>query len=135
MLSAIFGIGHDLTEAKRGESKLPHGEFIGMVENDLPFGRKTAHCFVAIARDTRLSNVSTMKHLPPHYGTLYKIIRLSDETLERLIDDGTIRPETGAPMVAGPVSRHQRAAPALRLEISLSQRISVNIRAAPRPER
>jgi hypothetical protein len=80
------------------------------VENDLPFGRRTAHMFMAIARDERLSNGNLCSHLPPHWVTLYKITRLGDETLERLIDGGTIRPDTGAPMVArARVSSSRRA--------------------------
>jgi hypothetical protein len=70
------------------------------VENDLPFGRRTAQMLMAIARDVRLSKRETFRVLPPYYATLYKNTRPGDETLERLIDDGTIRPDTGAPMVA-----------------------------------
>ena len=43
--------------------------------------------------DERLADVSTSKHLPPHWNTLHKITRLDDRQFERLLTDGTIRPE------------------------------------------
>ena len=42
LTKALFRIGYDLIEAKVGENRLQHGQFIAMVENDLPFGRRTA---------------------------------------------------------------------------------------------
>jgi hypothetical protein len=81
LTKALFRIGYDLIEAKRGESKLAHGEFIEMVENDLPFGRRTAQRFMAIARDLRLRKATTSSLLPPYWYTLYTITRLGDETL------------------------------------------------------
>ena len=88
MLEAIFKIGRDLIEARE---HLPHGQFIEMVEGDLPFARRSAQMLMAIVRDRRLAKAKSISLLPPHWGTLYKITRLSDETFERLIDDGTIR--------------------------------------------
>lgn len=90
MLAAIFAIGNFLIKAKED---LDRGEFIPMIENDLPFTRRTASMFMAIARDQRLSNGKSISHLPPHWGTLYKITRLEDEVFERLIINGTISPD------------------------------------------
>jgi hypothetical protein len=49
---------------------------------------------MAVARDLRLRKAKTSSLLPPYWNTLYKITRLSDAMLERLIDDGTMRPDT-----------------------------------------
>jgi N6-adenosine-specific RNA methylase IME4 len=90
MLDAIFRIGAELIEAK---AELEHGQFLALIEAELPFGRLTAWRFMTIARDGRLRDVSTSKHLPPHWNTLHKIPRLDDQQFERLLDNGTIRPE------------------------------------------
>ena len=50
---AILKLGRLLIAAKRG---LPHGAFQKMVEQDLPFGLRTAQMLMAIAKDRRLSN-------------------------------------------------------------------------------
>jgi hypothetical protein len=65
LTKALFRIGYDLIEAKVGENRLPHGQFIAMVENDLPFGRRTAQRLMAIARDVRLSKREMFRVLPP----------------------------------------------------------------------
>jgi hypothetical protein len=82
---------------------------IEMVENDLPFKKRTAQMFMAVARDLRLRKAKTSSLLPPYWNTLYKITRLSDAMLERLIDDGTIRPDTGARWWHGPGFHHRGA--------------------------
>jgi N6-adenosine-specific RNA methylase IME4 len=90
MLAAIFAVGNDLIEAKKS---LEHGEWIALIERELPFGRRTAHMLMKVAQDARLSNGKRVSHLPPHWGTLYQLTRLDDATFERLSDDGTIRPD------------------------------------------
>src|SRR5580765_599508 len=90
MLAAIFKLGNDLIDAKK---ELEHGEFIAMIENDLPFTRQTANRLMAIARNRRLANVAHGLRLPPHWRTLYELTRLDDDTFERLLNDGIIRPE------------------------------------------
>jgi len=95
MLQAIFQIGRNLLAAKGpGPGALEHGEFIAMVESDLPFSRITANKFMRIARDPRLSDDTHVHHLlPPNWGTLYQLTRLDDNTFAQLLDDGIIRPE------------------------------------------
>ena len=90
MREATFQIGHDLIQSKK---ELDHGEFIAMIESDLPFGKRSAQMFKAIAEDDRLSKAKSISLLPPHWGTLYKISRFDDESLERFLDDGTINPD------------------------------------------
>ena len=43
MLKAIFRIGKELLKAK---SELEHGQFLAMIESELPFGRLTAWRFM-----------------------------------------------------------------------------------------
>jgi Protein of unknown function (DUF3102) len=50
-VDAIFETGRLLIAAK---AKLPHGRFERMVQNELPFGERTAQALMAIAKDARL---------------------------------------------------------------------------------
>jgi N6-adenosine-specific RNA methylase IME4 len=91
--SSIVGIiecGKILSEAK---AALPHGQFIEMVENDLPFKRRTAHRLMAVAQDSRLSDGTHVSFLPASWGTLYELTKLSDEQFEAALSDGIINPE------------------------------------------
>jgi Protein of unknown function (DUF3102) len=76
-VSGILETGRLLVEAKEA---LPRGEFIAMVESELPFKRSTAFRLIAISSDIRLLNGAHAHHLPPHWMTLYEISRLDDET-------------------------------------------------------
>lgn len=87
---AVFETGRQLIEAK---AALPHGEFQMMVESDLDFAPSTARRLMAIASDERLSKRAHVNVLPTSWGTLYELTKLDNATLERLIDDGTIRPD------------------------------------------
>ena len=91
--SSVIGIieaGRLLTKAK---GDLEHGQFITMIENDLPFGRITAFRLMAVAADRRLTNVTHVQHLPPHWGTLYELTKLPDKEFTARIKDGSIHSE------------------------------------------
>jgi len=90
VIGAYFKIGSDLLAAK---DDLDHGEFLAMIESDLPFGKRTAQRLIKIATDPRLANATHVSRLPPAWGTLYELTRLEDEEFFRLMDDGTIRPD------------------------------------------
>jgi N6-adenosine-specific RNA methylase IME4 len=92
MLAAIFKIGRDLIEAKKS---LDHGQFVAMLESDLPFTPRWAQRLMAVARDQRLSNTKYTSLLPPSAETLYKLTRFDDATFQRLIKNGTICPSMG----------------------------------------
>ena len=64
-----------------------------MIDNDLPFGPNVARQHMAIARNPRYAKRSTWSVLPPYYQTLYKMTRLEDVTFNRLLEDGTIKPD------------------------------------------
>jgi hypothetical protein len=86
-IEATIEIGKLLIAARKN---LKQGEFIKMIKNDLPFSRFTANKLMKIARDPRI--VAHVKHLPPHWGTLYEIALLRDEFYEAL-ERGIIHPD------------------------------------------
>jgi len=87
---AIIEVGRLLTAAK---DALPHGAFEAMIEADLPFSSSTARRLMAIGDDPRLSNRAHVHVLPPSWGTLYELTKLSDEEFERARTGGIIRPD------------------------------------------
>lgn len=68
-------IGRHLVQAKE---KLPHGEFIAMIERDLPFGRNAAHKMMTVARavDDRMVAAEL---LPPDYTAAYLVVTLNED--------------------------------------------------------
>jgi N6-adenosine-specific RNA methylase IME4 len=86
----IFEVGRLLIEAKE---ELPHGEFLLMIEAELPFGEDTAQRLMAIARDAWLTNAAHARYLPASRETLYQLTTVPIEDRERGIADGIIRPD------------------------------------------
>lgn len=84
---AIIETGRLISEAK---AQLEHGDFISMVERQLPFNIRTAQRLMAIANDPRLSDATHASHLPPSWMSLYEITRLDDEQFEHGIEAGVI---------------------------------------------
>lgn len=89
-VAAVIDTGKMLIEAKRS---LPHGEFEAMARNDLPFGERTARRLMSVASDERIVNRTHGSDLPPSWRTLYALTRLDDETFERALHEGIIRPD------------------------------------------
>lgn len=89
-VESIIETGQLLRESK---GQLDHGEFLGMVEKDLPFGQDTAQCLMKIALNPVLAKPEHVRHLPPNWGTLTELSRVDCDTLERWIADGLIHPE------------------------------------------
>ena len=79
-VEAILEAGRLLTEAK---AALPHGAFTAMIETDLPFGARTAQRLMVIAADPRLADPTHVSLLPPHWGTLYELTKLTDDAVRR----------------------------------------------------
>jgi hypothetical protein len=87
-VESIIQTGKLLLQAK---AELPHGEFGKMIEpGKLPFTPSTAQRLMAIARHPVLSNPAHVQHLPPSWGTLYKLTQFSEEMLNKKLADGTI---------------------------------------------
>ena len=88
-LNSIIKCGRLLIAAK---DELKHGEFLKMIENNLPFKRSTAQALMKIAADGRITKNQHVGCLPAHWSTLAKIIQLPDAAFEARIADGTIHP-------------------------------------------
>lgn len=89
-VTAILDTSRLIIEAK---AQLPSGEFLAMVENDLPFGPSTTQKLMSISRNPSLANTEHVLYLPPSWGTLYELSRADCIDLDRWIDDGTVHPE------------------------------------------
>jgi N6-adenosine-specific RNA methylase IME4 len=105
-VTAIIETGRLIAEAK---AALPHGAFLLLVDEDLPFGRRTAQRLMAIAADTRLQNATHVSHLPASWGALYELTRLDDDHFETALADGTINPEMERGAISTVVKRQRRA--------------------------
>ena len=93
-VKSIFETGALLTQAQKAlEEEQGHGEWLKLIESDLPFGRRTASMLMTIAGDKRLTNGNHGSHLPPSWRTLYELSRLDDDLLEAAFKDGRINPE------------------------------------------
>jgi hypothetical protein len=82
-------IGRYLNHAK---SMLNHGEFMGMVESDLPFRYSTANRLMKVAAALDAGALPADR-LPPSYATVYELLTLSDEERRQAIKEGVVRPD------------------------------------------
>lgn len=89
-VQGIVKCGRLLVEAK---AALDHGEFLKMVEYDLPFGERTAQMLMAIAQHKHLSNPYRGSFLPASWRTLYELSRLSEDEFEAQLQAGIINAE------------------------------------------
>jgi Protein of unknown function (DUF3102) len=86
-VESIIECGQLLIAAK---DELKHGEFLKMIENNLPFKRSTAQALMKIAADRRITKYQHAGCLPAHWSTLAKLTQLPDAAFEARIADGTI---------------------------------------------
>jgi hypothetical protein len=82
-------IGRYLNHAK---SMLNHGEFMGMVESDLPFRYSTANRLMKVAAALDAGALPADR-LPPSYATVYELLTLSDDERRQAIEEGVVRPD------------------------------------------
>lgn len=107
-VESIFATGAALIAAK---ADLPHGEFLAMVEADLPFSRWTARRLMAVAADGRLASDGALGPiLPASWRTLYELTRLDDDALKRAVASGVVNPDMQRQDVTALVKRRGRAA-------------------------
>ena len=64
-VSSIIECGRLLIAAK---DELKHGEFLKMIENNLPFKRSTAQALMKVANDKRITNNQRSGCLPAHFS-------------------------------------------------------------------
>ena len=67
----ILEVGRWLIEAK---TNLEHGDFLPMIEEQLPFSNHTADRLMAIASCPYISNVAHGLHLPPSWRASMKSV-------------------------------------------------------------
>ncbi|MBF0424304.1 MAG: DUF3102 domain-containing protein [Magnetococcales bacterium] len=84
-------IGRLLTEAKKG---LPHGMFLSMVREKLPFSEDTAQNLMAVADFPPFAKTEHVRLLPPHISTMREIVKLGEEGFEKAVAEGKITPKT-----------------------------------------
>jgi protein gp37 len=91
-VAGFIEAGQYLKDAKEGPRKLPHGEFIPMVEDDLNMSRSTSQHLMRIAEHSVISNDEHAHHLPPAWYTLAILTRLTKQQALKAIRDGSINP-------------------------------------------
>ena len=77
-----------LSAAKKA---LPHGEFLKMIDHDLPFTASTAQRLMKIAADPKISNPAHAQLLPPSWATLYTLTKVPVGAFEQAAASGVIR--------------------------------------------
>jgi hypothetical protein len=82
-------IGRYLNHAK---SVLNRGEFMGMIEADLPFRYSTANRLMKVAAALD-AGVLPANRLPPSYATVYELLTLSEDERRQAIEEGIVRPD------------------------------------------
>jgi hypothetical protein len=84
---SAFELGCELSRAKKA---LPHGEFLQMIETDLPFSASTAQRLMKVAADPKLRNAAHAQHLPAAWPTLYELTKLDDKSFAEGVESGAI---------------------------------------------
>jgi hypothetical protein len=85
---AIIETGRHLIEAKQ---ELSRDEFAPLVKLKLPFTSSTARKLMLIAENQIVC--AHVHKMPPSWGTLYELTKLSDEVLRAAIKDGRVNPK------------------------------------------
>jgi hypothetical protein len=125
-------IGRYLVQAK---AKLPHGEYLDMIERDLPFRRNIAFQLREVAEAIDCGRVSE-REVPPNYSIVYQLATLSDAELRAARERGVVRPdvtrrevEAFKRMIRTPQQEHKDALRARRRKLLAERdRILADIR-------
>ena len=104
-LESFLEVGRTLLEA---EKELEKKEWLDMVNNDLPFTRRTAEKLVKIASDSRITDPNNAKHLPPHWTSLHEITLLTDRQFSDGVNAGVIQPDAERKDISALVTRRKR---------------------------
>jgi|GEM_PF-6869665 len=90
-VGAFLKLGLTLIAAKKS---LPHGEFLEMIEKDLPFTASTAQRLMKISADLRIAaNAAHVQLLPSSWGTLYELTKVPDAAFAQAAESGAIHPQ------------------------------------------
>jgi len=105
-------IGHYLVTAK---ANLPHGDYLKLINERLPFGRNVAHQLAAVYLAVE-SQTIPLDLLPSSYTTCYQIVRLEPEQRAAAMAEGVIHPRTTARDLTRFVAKRDgKAAPTLTI--------------------
>jgi hypothetical protein len=122
----IVETGRLLIQAR---TALSHGEWLPMIETDLPFSPRTAQMLMKIAEHPGITNAKHVSLLPPSWGTLHALTKLPSDEFERRIADGRIRPDLERKEIKAwkPVTKVQAACPQTKsaAPLTLSDRVEV----------
>lgn len=91
---SIFETGNLLESAKA--ELIANGkrrEWLKMIKEELPFGKRTANMLIAIATHDNLRSEKHVSHLPAHWGTLYELTKLTPEQFDAGIKSRAINPK------------------------------------------
>jgi len=126
-------IGRYLLEAK---DRLGHGEFLPLVEQELPFGARVANKLMVVARALDDGIFPRDVQLPPSYSTVYELVSLKPAERDRAFAENVIRPDvTREAIVAfrrrlrgegGPPPLKSKAAMQKRLEHLVDERCRID---------
>ena len=86
-LDSILEVCRILVEAK---DTLEAADYNTLINAHLPFTRRTAERLVRIGVDKRLTAKKHRKVLPPHWGSLYELTQLDDDSFDESVDKGEI---------------------------------------------
>lgn len=89
-IESIIQTGRDLVSAK---SELPSGEFMEMVERDLPFHGATASQLMRVAAHPELADFRNSKILPARVSVLIELSTLSADDFKDAQNKGLIGPD------------------------------------------
>lgn len=102
-VQGVIEAGRLLAQAK---AELSADFYKQMIEQHLPFVRRTADRLIAISQDERIATHASL--MPPSWTTMYELTRLDDEAFTARIDDGTINAEMERKDVAQAVKQQVR---------------------------
>jgi N6-adenosine-specific RNA methylase IME4 len=102
-VNSIFEVGRLLQQAKKNLEVTTWRELCDL----LPFGENTAYRLIAIASDDKL--FAHMQILPPHWGTIYELTKLSDDAFEAAVEEGVINSEMQHKDISTKVKQSKRA--------------------------
>lgn len=86
----IFEVGNLLDAAKE---ELVHGEWTVLVNEELPFDKKTAERHIKISLNENVRNGAHAPHLPSSWMTLYELTKLTTEQFDAAVESGAIHPK------------------------------------------
>jgi len=90
-VESIIEVGRLLVKAK---ADLVHGEWGRLFDDQLvPFGQRTAHMLMTVAKHPQISNRNIYSNLPTTWTTLYQLTKVEPTRLSAAFKDGTVTPD------------------------------------------